>query len=85
MNWIVYILECKNNFLYTGITNNFARRFAEHLKNGARFTRYNPPVKCLYQEIHPSRGEALSREAAIKKLSKQKKLELIGMGRHEPL
>jgi len=77
MKWIVYILECRNDFLYTGITNNLERRFAEHQKKSARFTSYNPPIKCLYQESYPTRGEALSREAQIKKLPRKRKLELI--------
>lgn len=84
MNWIVYILECKNNYLYTGITNNFERRFAEHRKKSARFTSYNPPIKCLYQEACASRGEALSRESQIKKMTRQKKLELIEKGNFDP-
>jgi putative endonuclease len=76
--WCVYILRCKNNTLYTGITNDLQRRFKLHLEGkGAKYTRANPPVYIAYTEPVGSRSEALKREAAIKKMTKQKKEELI--------
>lgn len=78
-SWAVYIVETENGQLYTGITNNLDRRFAEHQsgKRGARFFRTSPAKRICYQESHPDRGSASRREAAIKKLSRQAKLALI--------
>lgn len=48
MNWYVYLLECQNGKIYTGITTDVNRRFDEHLSGtGAKFTRANPPVQIL--------------------------------------
>ena len=78
MPYYVYILECANKTLYTGITTNAKRRFAEH-KNGkgGRFTRANPPKKIRYIEKQPNRSKALKREAEIKRWPRAKKLALI--------
>jgi len=78
MIYYVYILECSNKVLYTGITNNPERRFAEHKRGkGGHYTRANPPVKFRYLEEHPTRSAALKREAQIKGWSRTKKLALI--------
>jgi putative endonuclease len=78
MPWYVYILECKNKALYTGITTDLKRRFAEHRSGrGARYTRANVPRKVVYRETCKTRSRALKREAAIKKLPRAKKLELM--------
>jgi putative endonuclease len=64
--------------LYTGITNDLQRRFKLHLEGkGAKYTRANPPDYIAYTEPASSRSEALKREATIKKMTKQKKEELI--------
>lgn len=77
--WEVYIIKCKDNKLYTGITNDLERRVGEHNSGqGGRFTRPRKPVKLVYHETTPSRSEALKREAEIKKLSRYEKLELLG-------
>ena len=79
MRWNIYIIECKDGKLYTGITNDLKRRIKQHNSgNGCRFTKYRIPVKLLYTEKASGRSEALKREAQIKKLPRQKKLELIG-------
>ncbi len=82
--WYVYILLCSDKTLYTGITTDIDRRFAAHLKGGARYTRYNPPVKVVYREAQPSRSLALKREYEIKSWTRQEKLDLIRRkgGRH---
>ncbi|MFA5100254.1 MAG: GIY-YIG nuclease family protein [Candidatus Omnitrophota bacterium] len=75
--WQVYILECKDGSLYTGITSDIKRRYKEHERGGARYTSYNPPVKLLYTENCADRSGALKREYQIKSLPRSKKLELI--------
>jgi len=80
MTWHVYIIECKDGKLYTGITNDLTHRINSHNSgNGGRFTKYRTPVKLRYSEDYPSKSEALKREAAIKRLPRKKKLTLIGM------
>ena len=79
MSWCVYILECKNKALYTGITTDLKRRFAEHRSGrGARYTRANVPRKVVYCETCKTRSRALKREAAIKKLPRRGKMVLVG-------
>ena len=80
-SWYVYIIECKDGKLYTGITNNLEGRIKQHNRGqGCRFTKYRSPVKLLYNEECISKAMALSREARIKSLTRAKKLELIGAG-----
>ncbi len=76
--WYVYMLRCSDGSLYTGITNDVARRVAEHAngKRGARYTRGRRPVTLVYQEACDDKSAALKREIDIKKLSKDKKQEL---------
>lgn len=75
--WYVYVLQCRNNALYTGITTDPERRFKEHLEKSARYTSYNPPLKIAYQEEHPDRSSALKREYQIKSLKRKEKLILL--------
>ena len=78
-DWLVYILECSDKTLYTGITTNLEKRIEQHNngQEGAKYTRVRRPVKCVYQEPLKNRSEATKREMAIKKLSRSKKLQLI--------
>lgn len=77
MNWIVYILKCADDSLYTGITNDLAKRIRHHeLGAGAKYTRGRGPFDVVYQEICTSRSEATKREIKIKKLSHKQKLAL---------
>ncbi|MBU0548445.1 MAG: GIY-YIG nuclease family protein [Candidatus Omnitrophica bacterium] len=77
MAWYVYIIECNDTLLYTGITKDLERRIKEHNSgNGCRFTRYRAPVELMYSEKVKSRPQALIREAEIKRLPRQKKLKL---------
>ena len=79
MSWYVYIIECKDGKLYTGITNNLERRIRDHNSGSAsRFTKYRTPVELLYSEDCLTRQEALRREAQIKQLERVEKLALIG-------
>lgn len=74
----VYILRCKDNSFYTGWTNDFEKRLAAHNNGkGAKYTRGRGPVTPVYLEFLPDREAALKREAAIKKLPRHKKQQLI--------
>ena len=76
--WYVYILECQNKALYTGVTNNIERRLKDHQAgNGGHYTSYNRPGKILYTEVFPDRSKAENREQQIKRWSRTKKLALI--------
>ncbi len=76
--YLVYILRCKDGTLYTGITNDIAKRFLAHKDGtGARYTRSHPPEKIVYTESYRTKGKALKREAQIKRLPRKKKLLLI--------
>ena len=75
--WYVYILLCKGDFLYTGITKDLARRFKAHQNRSVKFTSYNPPVKIVHTENFATKSQALKREAQIKKLKKEAKLALV--------
>lgn len=78
MDWSVYIIQCTNDLLYTGITNNIQRRFSQHLnRRGARFFRGYRPKKVVYIENDHTRSSASRREAAIKKQPRIEKLHLI--------
>ena len=78
MPYFLYILECYDKALYTGITTNIERRFAEHKRGkGGHYTSSNKPTKVLYTEEYPTRSEALKREAQIKRWPRAKKLALI--------
>jgi len=79
MSYFVYILECSDGTLYTGITKDVAKRLDEHNTSikGAKYTKARRPVKLLYQEPSLDRSSASKREYAIKKLTRLKKLQLI--------
>jgi len=81
MQWVVYILECADCSLYTGITNDLAKRLDAHNRGkGATYTRIRRPLSLRYQELHLTKGSALSREATIKSLTRSDKLALIAAG-----
>ena len=78
MNWVVYMLECADKSLYTGITTNLERRLAEHAAGkGAKYTRGRGPFRLVYSETCAGRAEATRREAAIKLMDKAKKWLLV--------
>ena len=81
MGWYVYMLRCGDGTLYTGSTTDVDRRLREHQSGtGARYTRSRPPVTLAYVEEAPDRSAAQRREAAIKKLPRDQKWNLIGKG-----
>lgn len=74
----VYILECADGTLYTGWTNDLTARLAAHNSGrGAKYTRGRAPVKLAFSEVFDDRSEALGYEAALKKLTRTEKLNLI--------
>lgn len=79
MSYFVYILECRDRSLYTGITKDITKRLDEHntKTSGAKYTKARRPVKVVYQEPSVNRSTASKREYEIKKLTRLKKLELV--------
>lgn len=77
--YYVYILECADKTLYTGITVDLARRVKEHndSKLGAKYTRARRPVKLVYSKRYANRSKASIAESKIKVLNRKKKLLLI--------
>lgn len=82
MSFYVYILKCNDNTLYTGYTDDPARRTQVHnAGRGAKYTRSRLPVELVYQEELTDKSAALKREAAIKRLTRAQKLALIADAR----
>lgn len=78
MAWIVYILECTDGSLYTGITNDLDQRMEAHATGkGAKYTKGRGPFTVRYRELHDNKSAALQREAAIKALKRSAKVMLI--------
>ena len=77
-SWQVYMLRCRNGTLYTGITTDITRRLKAHnAGRGAAYLRRNGPGELVYLEDAPGQSAALKREAALKRLPRRKKLELV--------
>lgn len=83
MTYFVYILRCSDDTLYTGWTRDVDRRVAEHNggKGAARYTRSRRPVRLEYTEACSTKSEALRREVAIKRLTREQKLQLFSDSR----
>jgi putative endonuclease len=78
MAWHVYIIECSDGTLYTGITNDLDRRITAHNDGrGAKYTKSRRPVRLRYSEPAADRKNASQREYAIKSLRKAEKMRLI--------
>ena len=76
--WHVYILECSDRSLYTGVTTDLSRRLNEHnRKKGGGYTRAHLLVKMVYSESCKIKSRALKREAEIKSWPRKDKLSLI--------
>jgi putative endonuclease len=74
----VYVLECADGTYYTGYTTDVERRVAEHdAGEGAKYTRGRTPVELVHTERYETRSAAMSREHAIKSLSRTAKEGLI--------
>ena len=78
-NFFVYILKCSDGTLYTGWTTNVEKRVQANNSPQCvtKYTRVRQPVRLVYQEACASRSDAQKREVAIKKLSREEKLEVI--------
>lgn len=78
MAWHVYIIECSDGSLYTGITNDLDKRITAHNDGrGAKYTKSRRPVRLRYSEPAADRKNASQREYAIKSLPRVKKMQLI--------
>ncbi len=77
--WYVYILECADGTLYTGVTNNLKRRVEEHNFHelGAKYTKARRPVKLVYSKRKKTRATAQKEECEIKNLPRLEKIKLI--------
>ena len=78
--YYLYIIQCADDTLYTGITVSLERRMQEHnsSKLGAKYTRARRPVKLLYFQKYRFRSTATKAELKIKRLSREEKLALLG-------
>ena len=77
--WFVYLIECRDGSLYTGISTDVERRYAQHVAGtGARYTRANPPCRLLAKFACPNQSAAGRLEAAIKRLPAADKRKLVG-------
>lgn len=77
MNY-TYIVRCKDNSLYCGWTNNLEKRIENHnAGTGAKYTKSRRPVELVYYETFDTKEEAMSREYAIKQLTRVEKIKLI--------
>lgn len=79
-SYFVYIIQCVDGTLYTGITTDVARRIRQHngeLAGGAKYTAMRKPVNLVYQSEHADRSAACTEEARIKKLSRKEKEFLV--------
>ncbi|MBP6724471.1 MAG: GIY-YIG nuclease family protein [Halioglobus sp.] len=84
VEWSVYILQCADGSLYTGVARDLGKRLLQHngqLPGGPRYTSGRRPVTLLWSAAAPDRSTAQQREAAIKKLARAAKLRLAGGGR----
>lgn len=77
-SWFTYILLCKDNTYYTGITNNLNLRISKHNQGiGAHYTSFRNPVELVYSEEFPTKSEARKREIQLKGWPRKKKKLLI--------
>lgn len=68
--WFLYLIECADGSVYTGITVDVAARYAAHASGtGARYTRAHPPLRLLGYQAHPDRSAASKAEYRIKQMS----------------
>jgi len=78
MRFFCYIVECADGTFYTGWTTDPIRRTKQHNSGkGAKYTRQHGPVKLVYVESLPDRGEAMRRERDIKRYTRERKMRLV--------
>jgi predicted GIY-YIG superfamily endonuclease len=76
--WYLYIVRCGDNSLYSGVALDVERRLSEHRAGkGSKYLRGRGPLQVVYTRSFASKGEALSEESRLKKLSKRQKELLI--------
>lgn len=77
-NWHLYILQCRDDSYYTGITTDLDRRLKQHNSgNGSKYTRSHRPVELVYSEPHKTESLARKRELAIKRWPRARKEKLV--------
>lgn len=77
MNY-TYMVRCADGSLYTGWTNDLEKRIKAHnAGKGAKYTKTRLPVELVYWEEHETKEAAMSREYAIKRMTREKKLSLL--------
>ena len=79
MNWYLYVLQCSDGTLYTGITTDVYRRLGEHnlSPKGAKYTKTRRPVKLVYWVDLKDRSAAQKAEYKFKKLTREQKEKII--------
>lgn len=85
--WYVYLLRCRDNTLYCGVTTDLTRRVIEHNTSvkGAKYTKVRRPVLLVYSTLTEDRSSACKLESRIKKLSKSKKELLVTNNSQPPI
>ena len=79
MPWFVYLIECRDGSVYTGITTDVAARYAAHATGkGARYTRSHPPLRLLAAVEYEDRSSAAKAEYAMKQLTPEQKWAFVG-------
>jgi putative endonuclease len=79
-NWYLYLIRCRDNTLYTGISTDVDRRFAQHQSEGSAGSRYlkgRGPLSLVFKEKLGSRSLALKVEYRVKRMSKARKEKLV--------
>lgn len=80
INWCVYVLKCRGNYLYIGLTNNIDKRLKEHERGtGSKFVRSRRPFELVKTIPCKNAKEARSLEANLKRLKRSKKIEVLGL------
>ncbi len=80
--WFTYIVQCNDDTLYTGITNNIEKRLEAHNKGkgGAKYTRSRRPVTLVFYMEFKSKSDAAKEEYRLKQLSLTEKQKIIKAG-----
>lgn len=77
-DWFVYLVQCRDGSLYTGISTDVLRRVAAHNEGkGARYTRARRPVRLVFVDARMDKSDALRTEIAIKRMGPKAKRDLI--------
>lgn len=78
--WYLYLIECEDGSLYTGITTDVERRYAQHVAGkGARYTRMKKPVRLVGFRECGTKSEALKAELTLKGLPRHKKVAIASL------